>query len=99
MKSTNIQFIIDDKGEKSAAVVPMKLYAKMLERLEELEDIELYDAVIARQESSISLEEYRSQRQKRKQTHALSHSNSSFYIVYNVFRHKITHKMYHRNHQ
>jgi hypothetical protein len=75
MKSAIIQFIIDDKGEKSAAVVPMKLYAKMLERLEELEDIELYDAVIERQESSISLEEYRSQRQKRKQTHALSHSN------------------------
>jgi hypothetical protein len=76
MKSTIIQFIIDDKGEKSAAVVPMKLYAKMLERLEELEDIELYDAVTARQEPSISLEEYRAQRQKRKQTHALSHSNS-----------------------
>jgi hypothetical protein len=75
MKSAIIQFIIDDKGEKSAAVVPMKLYVKMLERLEELEDIELYDAVIERQESSISLEEYRSQRQKRKQTHALSHSN------------------------
>ena len=70
MKSTIIQFIIDDKGEKSAAVVPMKLYAKMLERLEELEDIELYDAVTARQESSISLEEYRVQRQKRKQNYA-----------------------------
>ena len=52
MKSTIIQFIIDDKGEKSAAVVPMKLYAKMLEKLEELEDIELYDAVTVRQESS-----------------------------------------------
>ncbi|MDZ7876852.1 MAG: hypothetical protein U5L45_04235 [Saprospiraceae bacterium] len=75
MKSTVIQFIIDDKGEKSAAIVPMKLYAKMLERLEELEDIELYDSVTARQEPSISLEEYRKQRQKRKQIHALSHSN------------------------
>jgi hypothetical protein len=76
MKSAIIQFIIDDKGEKSAAVVPMKLYAKMLERLEELEDIELYDAVTARQEPSISLEAYRLQRQKRKQNHALSNSNS-----------------------
>lgn len=71
-----IQFIIDDKGEKFAAVVPMKIYANMLEKIEELEDIELYDAVKARQEPSISLEEYRQQRLKRKQHHALSNSNS-----------------------
>jgi hypothetical protein len=76
MNSTIIQFIIDAKGEKLAAVIPMKIYAKMLERLEELEDIELYDAVKARQEPSISLEAYRQERQKRKQeTYALSSTN------------------------
>jgi hypothetical protein len=76
MKSTIIQFIIDDKGEKFAAVIPMKLYAQMLEKLEELEDIELYDAVKSRQEPSISLDAYRLERQKRKQNYALSSTNS-----------------------
>lgn len=63
MNSTIIQFIINEKGEKSAAVVPMKIYTNMLEKIQELEDIELYDAVKERQEPSISLEEYRLQSQ------------------------------------
>ena len=67
MKMLSIQFIINDKGEKSAAVVPMKIYLDLLEKLEELEDIKLYDAVKSREETSISLEEYRKQRQTRKQ--------------------------------
>ncbi len=66
-----VQFIINDKGEKSAAVVPMTIYLDLLEKLEELEDIKLYDAVKSREEPSISLEEYRKQRQKRQQ-HALN---------------------------
>lgn len=74
MKELTIQYIIDDKGEKSAVVVPMKMYLDLIEKLEELEDIKLYDAVKSREESSISLEEYRLQRQKRKQN-ALSNSN------------------------
>lgn len=69
-----VQFIIDDKGEKSAAVVPMKMYLDLLEKLEELEDIKLYEAAKSREEPSISLEEYRKQRQTRKQ-YALSNSN------------------------
>ncbi len=75
MKLSDIQFIIDEKGEKSAAVVPIKIYLDLLEKLEEMEDIKLYDAVKSREEPSISLEEYRLQRQKRKQN-ALSNSNS-----------------------
>ena len=58
-----VQFIIDDKGEKSAAVVPMKIYLELLEKLEELEDIKLYDAAKSREEPSISLEEYRKLRE------------------------------------
>jgi hypothetical protein len=77
MNATIIQFITDETGKKSAAVVPMKIYAKMLERLQELEDIELYDAAKARQEPSISLADYRLEREKkRKQDHALSDFNS-----------------------
>lgn len=37
------QFITDDNGKKLAIILPMKEYNKMLEDLEELEDIKLYD--------------------------------------------------------
>ena len=74
MNLSSVQFIINEKGEKSAVVILMKTYLDMLEKIEELEDIKLYDEVKSRQESYISLEEYRQQRLKRKQ-HALSNSN------------------------
>ena len=47
----------------------------MLEKLEELEDIRVYDEVKKRNESSISLADYRKKRQLRKQD-ALSNSDS-----------------------
>ena len=74
MQLLNIQFITDEKGEKSAVILPMKTYLEMLEMLEELEDIRLYDEVKSRDESSIPLSEYRLKRQKRKQ-YALPDSN------------------------
>lgn len=37
------QFITDDNGKKLAIILPMKEYTRMLEDLEELEDIKLYD--------------------------------------------------------
>jgi PHD/YefM family antitoxin component YafN of YafNO toxin-antitoxin module len=75
MKQITTQFVINEKGEKSAVIVPMKTYLEMLEKLEELEDIRMYDAVKSRNESSISLEEYRQKRKAKKQN-ALSSSNS-----------------------
>jgi hypothetical protein len=74
MEMPSVQFIINEKGEKSAVILLMKTYLDMLEKLEELEDIKLYDEVKSRQEPSISLEEYRQNRTKRKH-HALSNSN------------------------
>jgi hypothetical protein len=74
MNLSSVQFIINEKGEKSAVILLMKTYLEMLEKIEELEDIKLYDEVKNRQEPSISLEEYRQNRSKRKQ-HALSNSN------------------------
>ena len=52
------QFIKDEEGKKLAVIIPMAEYEKMLEDIEELEDIRLYDEVKARNESSITLEEY-----------------------------------------
>ena len=75
MKQITTQFVINEKGEKSAVIVPMKTYLEMLEKLEELEDIRMYDAVKSRNEPSISLEEYRQKRKAKKQN-PLSNSNS-----------------------
>ncbi len=38
------QFVIDDHGKKLAVILPIREYNKMLDDLEELEDIKLYDA-------------------------------------------------------
>jgi len=57
------QFIKDETGKKLAVILPMAEYEKMLEDVEELEDIRLYDEVKARNESSITLEEYMEKRQ------------------------------------
>ena len=65
MNLSSVQYIINDKGEKSAVVILMKTYLEILEKLEELEDIKLYDEVKNRNEPSISLDDYRQQRLKR----------------------------------
>ena len=57
------QFIKDETGKKLAVILPMEEYEKMLEDVEELEDIRLYDEVKARNEPSITLEEYMEKRQ------------------------------------
>ena len=59
------QFVTDDRGEKLAVILPIKKYYKMLDELEEIEDIRLYDEVKARQEESISFSEYLSKREHR----------------------------------
>ena len=37
------QFVIDDNGKKLAVILPIKDYEKMVEDLEDLEDIRVYD--------------------------------------------------------
>ncbi len=43
MKAINPQYINDAKGEKSLVVLPVKEFEALMEELEELEDIRLYD--------------------------------------------------------
>lgn len=40
------QYLTDDKGKKVAVLLPLKKYNKMMEELEELEDIKAYDKVM-----------------------------------------------------
>ncbi len=43
MSTLRQQFITDDHGKKIAVILSMKTYENMLEEIEELEDIGLYD--------------------------------------------------------
>lgn len=65
------QFITDDHGKKLAVVLPIKKYNKMVDELEELEDIKSYDAAkkgkqefIDAEEAFREVEEKRGQKQK-----------------------------------
>jgi PHD/YefM family antitoxin component YafN of YafNO toxin-antitoxin module len=58
------QFITDEKGNKISIVIPLKEYSRILEELEELNDIRMFDEVKERKEKSLPLEEYLNQRQK-----------------------------------
>ena len=60
------QFITDKKGKKLSVVISLKNYNKILEELEELEDIRLYDEAKKSKTKSISFEEYLERRNKRK---------------------------------
>lgn len=57
------QYIKDETGKKLAVILPMAEYEKMLEDVEELEDIRMYDEVKGQNDSSITLEEYMKKRQ------------------------------------
>lgn len=58
------QFVTDDHGNKLAVILPIKDYQKMLEELEELEDIKRYDQVKARNEASMPFSEYLKKRKQ-----------------------------------
>jgi len=60
------RYITDKNGKKLSVVIPIDEYNQMLEDLEELEDIRLYDAVKARKEKSIPFEQYLQRRSRRK---------------------------------
>lgn len=60
------QFITDNKGTKVGVILPIKQYKKMIEELEELEDIKLYDEAKADKGKSISLDDYLKKRTLKK---------------------------------
>ena len=59
------QYITDKKGKKLSVVISMDQYKKMIEELEELEDIRMYDAVKARKEKTIPFTQYLQRRRKK----------------------------------
>jgi PHD/YefM family antitoxin component YafN of YafNO toxin-antitoxin module len=49
------QFLIDAKGKKTGVFLSMKDYKKLMEELEELDDIKAYDKAKKKNEKTISL--------------------------------------------
>lgn len=52
-----IQYLTDAKGKKKAIVIPIKMYEKMIDKLDELEDIRLYNEAKKNEESYIPIDE------------------------------------------
>ena len=61
-------YITDENGQKISVVLTIEEFEFLLEELEELEDIRLYDEVKNRQEERIDFKEYL--RQRAAQSHA-----------------------------
>jgi hypothetical protein len=51
------QFLTNEKGEKVAVVIGIKEYEKLLEELEDLEDIRAYDEAMASGETPVPFEQ------------------------------------------
>lgn len=51
------QYITDTRGNKLSVIVPIKEYEKMLEELEELEDIKAYDEAKARESDPVPFDQ------------------------------------------
>ena len=60
-------FLTDEKGNRTAVVLPIKKYNKLIEKLEDLEDVRLYDE--AKREDDgyrISFDDYLKTRKSKK---------------------------------
>jgi hypothetical protein len=57
MTLLNENFVTDSKGKKIAVLLPIKDYNKILEELEELEDIKAYDKAMNRKQKFIPLKQ------------------------------------------
>lgn len=61
------QFLTDEKGNRTAVLLSIKKYNKLIEKLEDLEDVRLYDE--AKREDDgyrISFEDYKKTRESKK---------------------------------
>jgi hypothetical protein len=57
MHSINPKYITDNTGKKISVVLPMKDFKAILEELEELEDIKLYDEAKKSKEPSFPIDD------------------------------------------
>ena len=58
MNAIHPQYITDKDGTKVSVVIPLAEYEQILEELDELDDIKLYDEAKADDHPAISLDDY-----------------------------------------
>lgn len=56
------QYITNENGERISVVLPVDEYERMIQELEDMDDIRLYDKVKGANESSMSFDDYLKQR-------------------------------------
>ncbi len=62
-----LQYIIDSKGKKVSVILPIKQYEKLLKKLDDMEDLRLYDDSKKDDDGTrITLEDYINERNQRK---------------------------------
>ena len=57
MVSLHPEYLVDDKDNRKAVLLPVEEWEKVVEELEELEDIRLYDAAKTESTEAISFEQ------------------------------------------
>ena len=57
MLTVHPQYITDNRGKKLSVVLPMREFKTIMEELDDLDDIRLYDAAEAANEPSIPIDE------------------------------------------
>jgi hypothetical protein len=57
MLTIDPKFITDRAGKKISVVLPIKDFEAMMEQLDDIEDVRLYDEAIKSKESSIPIDE------------------------------------------
>jgi hypothetical protein len=57
MNATVPKYITDKNGKKISVILPIKVYKQLLEELEDLEDVVLYDEAKASEQEYLTAEE------------------------------------------
>jgi len=47
---TDVRYIVNNKGEKNEVVLPIELYEKLLDEIEEMQDIKDFDEAMEKEE-------------------------------------------------
>jgi hypothetical protein len=47
---TDVRYIVNDRGEKTEVVIPIELYEKLLDEIEEMQDIKDFDEAMEKGE-------------------------------------------------
>jgi PHD/YefM family antitoxin component YafN of YafNO toxin-antitoxin module len=57
------QYITDENGEKVSVILPISEYERMIEELEDIDDVKLFDEASLHKEPSMAFDDYVKKRQ------------------------------------